>query len=83
MLATPLKHLARYHMGTVTFASLILAFIYIVKFILVFAKCQKRQGICGLIGGIVSICICCCVGGLEPFFQILNSYAVTMTALTG
>lgn len=75
--------MARYHLGTITFASLLVSFVQMIKFFLIFARWQKCQGIFGYIGGCCSFLLCFCTGSLETLFQVLNSYAITLTALTG
>lgn len=83
IIGTPLKHMARYHLGTITFASLLVTFIQMIKFFMVFARWHRCDGVFGLLGNCCAFLLCCFTGTLETLFQVLNSYAITLTALTG
>lgn len=83
VIGTPIKHMARYHLGTITFASLLITFLNIVKFMLFFARLKGSEGITGLLGAICFYAACCCTGGLEALIQVLNSYSIAICALTG
>jgi hypothetical protein len=64
-IATPFKLMARYHLGTITFASLVITFSKIVKFLLIFARFRDcNNSILAIIGCFVSCLIMCCLGAL-------------------
>jgi hypothetical protein len=69
-LTTPLKHMVRYHLGSITFASLILSVVNVSKALLLMGKCKNCEGIsCFVyIGQCFEFITCCCVGSLETLF---------------
>ena len=82
-IGTPLKHLGGYHLGTITFASLIIAPLRLIKVLIVLVYLRKTDGLVGCLCGICSYLLCLCCGALEAAIQILNTYAIVTCALTG
>lgn len=63
-LTSPLKHIVRYNLGSITFASLIIFVVNVSKFFLLMDKCKNCEGICCFenIGKCFEFITCCCVG---------------------
>lgn len=74
-----LKHLVGSHIGSLTFASIIIGFIKFIQFALETAQ-RESTNIC------TSICLCCvqcCIGMIEGLVQMMNHYAVIVMSYTG
>lgn len=61
---TPLKDMIRYHIGTITFASLLVSILRVMKIFVAMAACREAEGIVGIIGCICSCIACCLIGAL-------------------
>lgn len=61
---TPFKHMVRYHLGSITFATLIISIVKFIKFFLFFGQFKNEEGPCGFIGSCFSCFVTCCVGAL-------------------
>lgn len=62
---TPFKLMVRYHLGSITFASLVITFGKIIKFLLIFANFRGCENpALQLIGCFVSCVIACCLGAI-------------------
>ena len=65
-LTTPLKHMVRYSLGTITFASLIVTLVNIVKVILLLARCKDCRHdsciCCQFFGRCIEFVACACTG---------------------
>jgi hypothetical protein len=72
-----------YHLGTITFASLSLTLVTILRIFIQIARCRDVEGIYGCIGMIFYCMVCCVVSAMEVFVRLLNSYAIIVCALTG
>ena len=70
-------------MGTITFVSMIIAPLRIIKILILVSYLRKTDGLVGFLCGVCSYVACLCCGGLEAAIQILNTYAIVACALTG
>ncbi len=67
MIATPFKLIARFHLGTITFASLIITLGKLLKFLLFIAKFKEitSNAVLYSIGSFMQCLIACCLGAIE------------------
>lgn len=65
-ITTPFKFMVRYHLGTITFASLVITFGKLLKFLLFFARFRDAQNSAlAAVGMFMGCVIYCCMGAIK------------------